>query len=112
MHRHSHIIDKYRYLMAGILIAILLFITYSTDQFGIQERLNGAIKTINKETIFEIKDRCGLMPGASSVSHTIASEEMCENECRARCVTDDLAYDKVVFETAENACNTCKCECE
>ncbi len=112
MHKHKDLIDKYRYLIAGILIAILIFLTYSTDQFGIKESINGVVKNVNKQTQFDLQDRCGLMPGASSVSHTIASEEMCENECRARCVADDLSYDKAVFKAAEQACNTCKCDCK
>lgn len=111
MHGHKQLIEKYRYLIAIALIALLAYITYSTDQFGVQESMNGAIKEATREKSFDLKDRCGMMPTASQVSHTISGNESCENECRARCASEDLSYDQAMFEENLKGCNFCKCDC-
>ncbi len=111
MHR-KNLIEKHRYLIAGFLVAILLFVAYGRDFYGIQEKVSDAAEDAARNKDFELQDRCGPMPGGGGISHSIPNEEMCDNSCRARCVSEDLSYKSSRFTMSDSACHTCDCFCK
>jgi hypothetical protein len=113
MGRKGDFIERNKFLIAGFLIGVLVFTFYYTDQGGIQEKFLSYVK---KETapdkIFQLRDACGPVPGFTGISHSMPDEDSCLNECRARCLSNELEYKNAKFMEDKKACNTCECVCQ
>ncbi len=57
-----------------------------------------------------IEDSCG--PVGNTISHTISSEDQCENSCVAACLSFGKEFVDRKFEyNQEVRCNSCECLC-
>lgn len=82
-----------------IIVCLFLFLLYAFYLFK------------PKIISFDYNDECGLMPGGNSLTHTIVSEDMCNNACYSYCISYEKKLLKSYFKEQQNKCNLCKCYC-
>ncbi|MEM4397355.1 MAG: hypothetical protein QW757_01870 [Candidatus Woesearchaeota archaeon] len=92
--------NKKRIQIALIILCVLIFITYVFFVF-LKHRIIS----------FDYIDECGIMPGGNGLTHTIASEDMCNNACYSYCQSKEKNLLNYEFKEELNKCNSCRCKC-